>query len=210
LCHFGTFHILALRPVFALSHPKSNYSRTSTKCARKSNHSRTYAKTGGGVHFPLPPLLPLPLSHSPLSLTIPALTQNRGWVGILMVTYLKYAGAPTILERPASEGRALQKKEEPKSTGKNACATSHETRATSHASRLRRAEAAPTRTFNLQLSTLNRPSQARETFCEEGAYHWIEARRGVCRAEVAVKGVPCADPAFPGSSVFSAHHHWAR
>src|SRR5208283_88009 len=26
---------------------KSNYSRTSAKCARKSNHSRTYAKTGG-------------------------------------------------------------------------------------------------------------------------------------------------------------------
>jgi hypothetical protein len=52
-------------------------------------------KQGGGVHFPLPPLpplLPLPLSHSPLSLTIPAcperfsrraLTRNRGWVGYL-------------------------------------------------------------------------------------------------------------------------------
>ena len=66
-CHFGTPHTPVLRPVFALSRAKSNYSRTSTKCARKSNHSRTYAKTGGwGV------------------LTI-------------MVTYLQYVGAPTFL-----------------------------------------------------------------------------------------------------------------
>jgi hypothetical protein len=123
LCHFGTPHNLALRLVFALSHAKSNYSRTSTKCSRKSNHSRTYAKTGGG--------------------------------GVIrMVTYLKYVGAPTILERPASEGRALQKKEEPKSTGKNACATSHETRATSHASLLRRAGRGGPYT-NFQPSTLN-------------------------------------------------------
>jgi hypothetical protein len=71
-----------------------------------------------------------------------------------MVTYPKYVGAPTILERPASEGRALQKKEEPKSTGKNACATSHETRATSHASRLRRAGRGG-RYTNFQPSTFN-------------------------------------------------------
>jgi hypothetical protein len=48
LCHFGAPHTLALRLAFALSHAKSNYSRTSAKCARKSNHSRTYAITGGG------------------------------------------------------------------------------------------------------------------------------------------------------------------
>jgi len=47
LCHFGTPRTFAFRPAFALSPAKSNYSRTSTKCARKSNHSRTYAKTGG-------------------------------------------------------------------------------------------------------------------------------------------------------------------
>ena len=48
LCHFGTRYTLVLRLFFSLSHAKSNYSRTSTKCDRKSNHSRTYAKTGGG------------------------------------------------------------------------------------------------------------------------------------------------------------------
>ena len=54
MCHFGTPHTFAIRPVFALSHAKSNYSRTSTKCARKSNYSRTYAKTGGwGLTFEL-------------------------------------------------------------------------------------------------------------------------------------------------------------
>jgi hypothetical protein len=51
---------------------------------------------------------------------------------------------------------------------------------------------------------------ARETFCEGDAYHWTEARRGVCRAAVEVKGVHCADPAIPGFSVFPAEHYWAR
>src|SRR5208283_1903589 len=40
LCHFGTPHTLALRRTFALPHTKSN-------------HSRTYAKTGGwGLCYP--------------------------------------------------------------------------------------------------------------------------------------------------------------
>jgi len=47
LCHFGPLYTLALRCAFALSRAKSNYSRTSAPVARKSNHSRTYAKTGG-------------------------------------------------------------------------------------------------------------------------------------------------------------------
>ena len=54
LCHFGASHTLALRRAFALSHAKSNYSRRSRKFSRKSNHSRTYAKTGGwGLTFEL-------------------------------------------------------------------------------------------------------------------------------------------------------------
>ncbi len=43
----GPPHSLALCLPFAFSHAKSNYSRTSEAFARKSNHSRTYAKTGG-------------------------------------------------------------------------------------------------------------------------------------------------------------------
>src|SRR5208337_556453 len=42
-------HNLVLRLAFVHSHAKSDYSRTSTKCARKSNYSRTYARTGGGM-----------------------------------------------------------------------------------------------------------------------------------------------------------------
>ncbi len=46
---FRKAHTLVFRPPFALSRAKSNYSRTSTKCAGKSNHSRTYAKQGVGA-----------------------------------------------------------------------------------------------------------------------------------------------------------------
>jgi hypothetical protein len=43
LCHFGTPQTLT-RPEIS---PKSNHSRRSKKFSRKSNYSRTYAKTGG-------------------------------------------------------------------------------------------------------------------------------------------------------------------
>ncbi len=44
-------HTPALRPVFVLLHAKSNHSPTSAAFARKSNYSRTYAKTGGWGRF---------------------------------------------------------------------------------------------------------------------------------------------------------------
>src|SRR5271157_2037454 len=84
LCHFGTFHTLTIRLVFALSHAKSNYSRTSTKCARKSNHSRTYAKTGGWGCLPQNAF-----SHNPFVFFCSV---------IYMVNYMNYyiVGAPTV------------------------------------------------------------------------------------------------------------------
>jgi hypothetical protein len=72
-------HLFVFPSLFGPQTPaNSNYSRTSRKFARKSNYSRTYAKTGGGgiflFHLPLSlPLLPFP-AHLPLSPTIPALT----------------------------------------------------------------------------------------------------------------------------------------
>src|SRR5271157_3938186 len=47
---------------------------------------------------PPTPLFPLHMRHAPVSPMIPALTQNIG-VGTLVVTYLKYAGAPTFLSQ---------------------------------------------------------------------------------------------------------------
>jgi len=84
LCHFGTLHPSALRLAFVLSHAKSNYSRTSTPFGRKSNHSRTYAKTGGRGH-----LLQNTFSHKPFTFFCQV---------IYMVNYMNYyiVGAPTI------------------------------------------------------------------------------------------------------------------
>jgi hypothetical protein len=62
-------------------------------------------------HPLLSPIIPAHPGGSPVTPIIPALTQTRGWGGVIrMVTYLKYVGAPTfsLQERPASEGRALQ------------------------------------------------------------------------------------------------------
>jgi hypothetical protein len=70
---------------------KSNDSRTSAAFARKSNHSRTYAKTGGW----------------------------GGYVFVIhSVTYLKYVGAPTFSFRPASALRAAQGKKVGPYTGR--------------------------------------------------------------------------------------------
>jgi hypothetical protein len=59
LYHFGTPHTLAHTlltphspPVTRHRSPKSNHSRTSEKFSRNPNHSRTYAKTGGGGYPP--------------------------------------------------------------------------------------------------------------------------------------------------------------
>src|SRR5208282_45107 len=175
---------------------------------------------------PLTPLFPLDASHSPVSLIIPAHTQKQGGGGYpkevkemkeakevdynrafltpaFTTTSINIVGEPTILERPASKGRALHRQMQPKSGPSRKPIRDTKSVPPSYGGQV---EAAATRTFDLQLSTLNRPSQARETFCEGDAYHGAEARRGVCRAEVKVKGVHCADPAFPGSSVFPADH----
>ena len=53
----------------------------------------------------LSPIIPVHPRNAPVSPIIPAHTQKQGvGVGNTMVTYLKYVGAPTILEWPASEG----------------------------------------------------------------------------------------------------------
>jgi len=119
LCHFGTPHALALRRTFALPHAKSNYSRTSTNCARKSNHSRTlvpseaegYAKTGGWgalscasfTSFASITSVPLATCHSPLTPIIPAPLATAALrvvpASIFTTTSRIHVGAPTILFR---------------------------------------------------------------------------------------------------------------
>jgi hypothetical protein len=79
-CHRGTPH-----PLIRLQEsPKSNYSRTSKKFARKSNHSRTYAKTGGWGSLP----------HEALSPNSFVFHRRSNYVVIYMNNYI--VGAPTF------------------------------------------------------------------------------------------------------------------
>ncbi len=108
-------------------------------------------------------------------------TYARQGGGTYMVTYLRKVGAPTILRGSPRKDGPYTSRRSP-GTGLK---TGHY---------MRKADTG---------------TMARETFCEAHAYYWREARRGVCRAEAVVKGVHCADPAFPGASVFPAEHHCA-
>ncbi len=100
---------------------KSNHSRTYARVTRKSNHSRTYAKHRGWGISPAKWLA------------------NNSFVFSRHVNYILNSMSNYIVGAPTFPlARGTQKR-----TGKNACATSHETRITGHASLLRRAEGGP-------------------------------------------------------------------
>ena len=86
------------RPAFALSHAKSNYSRTSAAFARKSNYSRTYAKhRGWGC-----------LSQNVFAYNPFVFSRHVNYVLNYMNTYI--VGAPTFSFFHAAEGKPNERR----------------------------------------------------------------------------------------------------